>query len=69
MNKYIIPYYNISESKVSIHIVIARSLENCKEKLITMYEDQSDSNDWGEFIDDLYDQGIILGKIIDIEEL
>ena len=69
MNKYIVPYCNIQKSKVDNRIIMATSLADCKEKLMLMYEDCSDSDDWDTFKDDLSDKGILIGRITDIEEL
>ena len=69
MNKYIIPYCNIQKSKVGNHIIIATSLTDCKDRLMFMYKDYSDSDDWDTFKQDLNDKDILIGKITDIEEL
>lgn len=69
MNKYIIPYCDIQKSKVDKHVIMATSLADCKEKLMLMYDDYSDSDDWETFKHDLRDQRILIGGITDIEEL
>ena len=69
MNKYIIPYYDTVESEVDNHVIVATSLTNCKEKLMSMYEDFSTSDDWKTFLHDLAENGILIGKITDVEEL
>ncbi len=69
MNKYIIPYCNISKSIIGNHVIIARSYNDCKDKLIRLYEDYSESDDWEDFLIDLEGNDIILGEITDIESL
>lgn len=69
MNKYIIPYCDIDNSQVGNHIIAARSLADCEEKVMHLYEDYSDSDDWNTFLDDLDKQNILIGEIKDIEEL
>lgn len=69
MNKYIVPYCDIQKSKVDKHIIMATSFADCKEKLMLMYEDYSDSDDWDTFKDDLNNNDILIGRITDVEEL
>lgn len=67
MNKYIVPYCNTSKLKVSNHIVYANSLSECKEKIMQLYDDYSE--DWESFIRSIKNEGILIGRITDIEEL
>lgn len=67
MNRYLIPYCKIKDSKVGNHIIAARSLNECKEKLMQIYEDYSDSDNWNTFIKELDDQDVLIGEIKDIE--
>lgn len=69
MNKYIIPICNLRESKVYNAVVVANSNRACQEKLMNMFSDYSESDDYREFISDLDKQDILIGRITDIEEL
>lgn len=69
MNKYIIPICNLPKSKVYNAIIMANSLASCQDKLMEMFEDYSDSNDYQKFLKDLDDQDILIGRIADIETL
>lgn len=69
MNKYIIPICNLPKSKVYNAIIMANSLASCQDKLMEMFEDYSDSNDYQKFLKDLDDQDILIGRITDIETL
>lgn len=69
MNKYIVPICNISESKIYNKVIIANSLQNCKEKLMEIFIGYSECDDYNEFIQDLDTKDILIGKITDIEEL
>ena len=69
MNKYIIPICNWSKQKVYNIIIMSRSLSSCKEKIINMFQNYSDSDDYDEFINDLKKQNILIGEITDIETL
>lgn len=69
MNKYIVPICNIQESKVYNATVIANSHSACQEKLMEMFSDYSECDSYREFIEDLDDKDILIGKITDIEEL
>ena len=69
MNKYIIPICNLPKSKVYNVIIMANSLASCQDKLMEMFEDYSDSDEYQEFIKDLDKQDILVGRIIDIETL
>ncbi len=48
---------------------MANSLASCQDKLMEMFEDYSDSNDYQKFLKDLDDQDILIGRITDIETL
>ena len=69
MNKYIIPICNLQKFKVYNAIIMANSLASCQDKLMEMFEDYSDSDEYQEFIKDLDKQDILVGRIIDIETL
>lgn len=69
MNKYVIPICNWSKQKVYNIIIMSRSLSSCKEKIINMFQDYSDSDDYDEFVNDLKKQNILIGEITDIETL
>lgn len=69
MNKYVIPICNWSKQKVYNIIIMSRSLSSCKEKIINMFQDYSESDDYDEFVNDLKKQNILIGEIKDIETL
>lgn len=69
MNKYVIPICNWSKQKVYNIIIMSRSLSSCKEKIINMFQNYSDSDDYDEFVNDLKKQNILIGEITDIETL
>lgn len=72
MNKYIIPICDIGYSKVYNMIISARSLAECKEKLITSIASKYDLDevmDLNEFIKIADKSDILIGKIQDIEEI
>lgn len=69
MNKYVIPICNWSKQKVYNIIIMSRSLSSCKEKIINMFQDYSESDDYDEFVNDLKKQNILIGEITDIETL
>ncbi len=69
MNKYIIPICNLPKSKVYNAVIMANSLASCQDKLMEMFEDYSDSDEYHEFIKDLDKQDILIGRIVDIETL
>lgn len=69
MNKYVIPICNWSKQKVYNIIIMSRSLSSCKEKIINMFQDYSESDDYNEFVNDLKKQNILIGEIKDIETL
>lgn len=69
MNKYIVPYCIIQRNKCDIYTIIARSLQECKDKIMVLFEDYSDKDDWNDFLQELDESDILLGEIKDIEEL
>ena len=69
MNKYVIPICNWSKQKVYNIIIMSRSLSSCKEKIINMFQNYSESDDYDEFVNDLKKQNILIGEITDIETL
>lgn len=69
MNKYIVPVCNVQESKIYNKVIIANSSTSCQEKIMEMFSEYSDKDDWREFLQDLDEQDILVGRITDIEEL
>jgi len=69
MNKYIIPVCNINESKVYNLVINATSHSDCQDRIMDKFSDYSDSLEYSEFISDLDQQDILIGRITDIEEL
>lgn len=69
MNKYIVPICNLDKVEVHNEIIIARSINDCKDKLMDMYAEYSDSLDYNDFWADLYKHDILIGDITDIEEI
>jgi len=69
MNKYIIPVCDINESEVYNLVINANSNSDCQDKIMDKFSDYSDSLEYHEFISDLDQQDILIGKITDIEEL
>lgn len=66
MNEYIIPIYNRNKDKVYIKKYLARSLNDCKDKI--MEDFQNYVLDWSDFVDEISDE-YIFGDVKDIEEL
>lgn len=66
MNEYIIPIYNRNKNKVYIKKYLARSFNECKNKI--MEDFQNYDLDWSDFIDEISDE-YIFGDVKDIEEL
>lgn len=64
MNKYVVPYYN---NKMGIHVLLARSIKDCQDKLIELYD--SPALDWQEFVEECKMRKIEFGQITDIDEL
>jgi len=69
MNKYIIPVCDINESEVYNLVINANSNSDCQDKIMDKFSDYSDSLEYHEFVSDLDQQDILIGKITDIEEL
>lgn len=69
MNKYIVPICNLDKVEVHNEIIIARSINDCKDKLMDMYAEYSDNLDYNDFWADLYKHDILIGDITDIEEI
>ena len=71
MNTYLYPSY--SKEVCKIIKIIAKSYEDCKEKIksiyIDKYDDLDDLLDYDDFIDDLIDKHrIYIGKVSEIDE-
>lgn len=69
-NTYLVPVCYIDNSKNSILKISATSLEECKEKIIDMYQDKCDEDNYNLFVNILdreYD--IIIGDIIDLDTI
>lgn len=69
MNKYIIPVCNIQESDVYNLTINASSYSDCQDKIMRKFEDYTDKDDWHEFLEDLDNKDILIGRITDVEEL
>lgn len=72
MNKYVIPVCDIDTGSVWNKVISAKSITDCKEKLMNElieYYDLDDFSDYHEFIYWLNSQSILVGNITDIEEL
>lgn len=74
MNKYIIPICDIDKGEVWIKVIIAKSTNDCQEKLIQYIIDTYDIDDrttsYKEFIKFIdSEHNILIGRIKDIEEL
>ena len=68
-NTYIVPVCEISKSKVYNIKIVATSKKDCEDKIINRFSDYSDKIIYKEFIQDLDNPDILIGKIYDIEEL
>ena len=68
-NIYIIPRCDISKSKVDHLKISAQSTKDCQEKIMDRFSEYSNSDDYREFVNDLDEQDILIGKITDIEEI
>ena len=68
-NIYIIPIWDISKSKVYNLKISAQSTKDCQEKIMDRFSEYSNSDDYREFVNDLDEQDILIGKITDIEEI
>ena len=73
MNKYIIPVCNIDAGSVWNKVISAKSIIDCKEKLMAElieYYDFEEFSNYSEFVSWLDEnQNILVGNITDIEEL
>ena len=68
-NIYIIPICDISKSNVYNLKISAQSTKDCQEKIMDRFSEYSNSDDYREFVNDLDEQDILIGKITDIEEI
>ena len=69
-NTYLVPVCYIDNSKNSILKISATSLEECKEKIIDMYQDKCDEDDYNSFVNILdREHDIIIGDIIDLDTI
>lgn len=67
-NTYLVPVCYIDNSKNSILKISATSLEECKEKIIDMYQDKCDEDNYNSFVNILdREHDIIIGDIIDLD--
>lgn len=75
MNKYIIPICDIQAGSVYNEVIVATSLEQCKEKLLQYFLDEyefdfiDDLSSYYEIIGELDQHDILVGDITDIETL
>lgn len=69
MNKYIVPICDLNENRVYNKTIIANSYNACEDKLMESFSEYSNALEFHEFIKDLDKQDILIGKIIDVEEL
>lgn len=69
-NTYLVPVCYIDNSKNSILKISATSLEECKEKIIDMYQDECDEDDYNSLVDILdRKHDIIIGDIVDLDTI
>ena len=68
-NIYIIPICDISKSRVYNLKMTAQSTKDCQDKIMDKFSEYSNSDDYREFLRDLDEQDILIGKITDIEEI
>ena len=47
----------------------AQSAKDCQDKIMDKFSEYSNSDDYREFLRDLDEQDILIGKITDIEEI
>lgn len=72
MNKYIVPICDIEAGCVWNKVILAKSIPDCKDKLIEElieYYNFDDFDNYNEFMSYLDDQNILVGNIKDIDEL
>lgn len=73
-NKYLIPICDIEAGNTWIHTIIAKSITECKEKLmaflIEYYDDFDEYSNYSEFVSKLdSEHNILIGSIKDIDEI
>lgn len=69
MSKYIIPVCFIEDDIVLNEVIVAKSILDCQDKLMEKYSEYSSEFSYHDFVNDLKDNNILIGKITDIEEL
>ncbi len=69
MNKYVIPICDLNESKIYNLVLFAKSISDCKDKIINHFSDKSIKDEYDELVEDLDSKDILVGDIKDIEEL
>jgi len=72
MSKYVIPIFDSDTSECFIKVIIARSIEDCQNKLMksfTIDYEMDIVSDYKDFLRDCNEIGLYLGNIEDIEEL
>lgn len=77
MNKYIIPIFDSESYQIWIEKISAKSLDQCKDKIISKIADdfeidelsEFDSSEYEEFVEKACDYNLIIGDIEDIETL
>lgn len=72
MSKYIIPVCFIEDDIVLNEVIVAKSILDCQDKLMEKYSEYleySSEFSYHDFVNELKDNNILIGKIIDIEEL
>lgn len=72
MNTYLIPIYDDNIPDCIINKYIARSFEDCKDKIMSDYSNKYDLdfNDWDDFCYKIWEENnIFIGDIKDIEEI
>lgn len=67
MNTYLYPIYDTEFGQIWIERVIARSLEDAKDKI--MMEDEFEGIDWDEYIAWLSENNLVIGLIQDVDEI
>lgn len=68
MNKYIVPVYSDDECEVFIISFMATNLRDAEDKLMEKLSEQFNMDITDNLYDDLYNKGVIVGDIYDIEE-
>jgi hypothetical protein len=68
MNKYLVPVCKIQSSKVYNLIIIAKSFEDCEEKVMEKFPN-IEGDDYESFLVNADKQDILIGSIKDVEEL